>query len=155
MPDVKIVGIDCEGSIVAHYAKTGEMIEAKSMFLRELAKISFRKIHNFDVIDDWVVIGDKESFIMTRRLLKEEAIYAGGSAGAAIVGAIKYAKTLKEQKRFSSSSTIVVIDMLQKIYNDDWMSQNGYTDYDFNVQISQLLKERRTHHFDPRYINDR
>lgn len=143
MPNVKIVGIDCEGSIVAHFAKTGEMTEAKSYVLEGVGEDFIPQNYNFDVIDDWVVIGDKESFIMTRRLLKEEAIYAGGSAGAAIVGAIKYAKTLKEPKKI----LVLLHDSgnryASKIYNDDWMSQNGYTDYDFNVQISQLLKERK------------
>ncbi|EQC49593.1 putative cystathionine beta-synthase [Bacteriovorax sp. BSW11_IV] len=140
MPDVKIVGIDCEGSIIAHYAKTGEMCEAKSYVIEGIGEDFIPQNYDFSVIDDFVVVGDKESFLMTRRLLKEEGIYAGGSAGAAICGAIKYAKTLKEPKKI----LILLHDSgnryASKIYNDDWMSDKGYLDSSFNVQINEVLK---------------
>ena len=51
MPDVKVVGVDCEGSIVAHFAKTGEMMEAHSYVLEGLERISYLGNYN-DVIDD-------------------------------------------------------------------------------------------------------
>lgn len=140
MPEVKIVGIDCEGSIIAHYAKTGKMIEAKSYVLEGVGEDFIPQNYDFDSIDDWVVIGDKESFLMTRRLLKEEGVYAGGSAGAAICGAIKYAKNLKEPKKI----LVLLHDSgnryASKIYNDDWMSDNGYLDSSFDVQIKDVLK---------------
>ena len=72
MPNVKIVGVDCEGSIVAHYARTGEMIEAHSYVLEGVGEDFIPENYDFDQIDDWEVIGDKESFLMTRKLLKEE-----------------------------------------------------------------------------------
>ncbi len=141
MPNVKIVGVDCEGSIVAHYAKTGEMIEAKSYILEGVGEDFIPGNYDFDNIDDWVVIGDKESFLMTRKLLKYEGVYAGGSAGAAIIGAIKYAKTLKEPKKI----LVLLHDSgnryASKIYNDDWMSDNGYLDSSFNVIINDVLSE--------------
>lgn len=141
MPHVKIVGIDCEGSIVAEFAKTGKMGEAKPYVLEGVGEDFIPENYDFPNIDDWVVIGDKESFLMTRALLKQEGIYAGGSAGAAIVGAIKYAKTLKEPKKI----LVLLHDSgnryTSKIYNDTWMSNNGYMDSSFNVQISEVLKE--------------
>lgn len=139
MPDVKIVGVDCEGSIIAHYAKTGEMGEAHSYVIEGIGEDFIPQNYDFSVIDDFVVIGDKESFLMTRQLLKYEGIYAGGSAGAAIVGAIKYAKTLKEPKKI----LVLLHDSgnryASKIYNDDWMSDGGYLDSSFNVQIKDVL----------------
>jgi cystathionine beta-synthase len=141
MPDVQIVGIDCEGSIVAQYAKTGDKSGARSYVLEGVGEDFIPENYDFDNIDDWVVIGDKESFLMTRRLLKEEGIYAGGSAGAAIVGAIKYAKTLKEPKKI----LVLLHDSgnryASKIYNDDWMSDNGYLDSSFNVQIKDVIEQ--------------
>ena len=139
MPDVKVVGIDCVGSIVAHYAKTGEMIPAHSYVLEGVGEDFIPENYDFPNIDDWVIIGDKESFLMTRRLLKEEGIYAGGSAGAAIVGALKYAKELKKPEKI----LVLLHDSgnryASKIYNDDWMSDNGYLDSSFNVQIAEVL----------------
>ena len=140
MPNLTVVGIDCEGSIVAHYAKTGEMIEAHSYVLEGLGEDFIPGNYNFDVIDDWVMIGDKESFLMTRKLLTKQAIYAGGSSGGAVVGAIKYAKTLKEPKKI----LVILPDSgnrySSKIFNDDWMSDNGYKESTFNIQIKEVLQ---------------
>ena len=137
---VKIIGVDCEGSIVYHYARTGEMIEAKSYVLEGVGEDFIPGNYDFDYIDEYEVIGDKESFLMTRRLLKQEGIYAGGSAGAAVLGAIKYARKLKEPKKI----LVLLHDSgnryASKIFNDDWMSDNGYLDSSFNVQISEILK---------------
>ncbi|MBT7610404.1 MAG: pyridoxal-phosphate dependent enzyme [Bacteriovoracaceae bacterium] len=136
---VKIVGIDCEGSIVAHYAATGEYCEAKPYVLEGLGEDFIPGNYDFDMIDDFEVVGDKESFIMTRRLLKQEGIYAGGSAGGAVLGAIKYAKKLKEPKKI----LILLHDSgnryASKIFNDDWMSDNAYLDSSFNVQINEII----------------
>ncbi|WP_127716524.1 pyridoxal-phosphate dependent enzyme [Halobacteriovorax sp. HLS] len=141
MPNVEIVGIDCEGSIIAHYKKTGEICEAKSYVLEGVGEDFIPGNYDFDVIDDFEVVGDKESFLMTRRLLKEEGIYAGGSAGAAICGALKYAKKQKTKKKI----LILLHDSgnryASKIYNDDWMSDNGYLDASFNVQIKDVLND--------------
>ncbi|MDC1174045.1 pyridoxal-phosphate dependent enzyme [Bacteriovoracaceae bacterium] len=139
MPQVKIIGIDCVGSIVAHYARTGEYCEAKSYVLEGVGEDFIPENYDFDVIDDWEIIGDKESFLMTRRLLKEEGIYAGGSAGAAIVGALNYARKLEKPEKI----VVVLHDSgnryASKIYNDDWMSDNGYLDSSFDVQIKDVL----------------
>ncbi len=141
MPNVEIVGIDCEGSIIAHYKKTGEMCEAKSYVLEGVGEDFIPENYDFDVIDDFEVVGDKESFLMTRRLLKEEGIYAGGSAGAAICGALKYAAKQTKKKKI----LILLHDSgnryASKIYNDDWMSDNGYLDSSFNVQIKDVLND--------------
>lgn len=141
MPDVQVVGVDCVGSIVAQYAKTGDMSGAHSYVLEGLGEDFIPGNYNFDVIDDWVVVNDKESFIMTRKLLSQQAIYSGGSSGAAIVGAIKYAKSLKDPKKI----LVILPDSgnryASKIYNDDWMSDNGYKESTFNVQIKDALEE--------------
>ena len=126
MPRVKIVGVDCQGSIIAHYAKTGEKIEAHSYVLEGVGEDFIPDNYNFKVIDDWEIIGDKESFVMTRRLLKEEGIYAGGSAGAAVCGALKYVQRLNVPERI----LILLHDSgnryASKIYNDEWMIEKGY-----------------------------
>jgi len=139
-PNIKIIGVDCEGSILTHFFKTGEMIEAKPYVLEGIGEDFVPENYDFKVIDDFVMVGDKESFLMTRRLLKGDGIYAGGSAGAAICGALKYAKTLDKPKKI----LILLHDSgnryASKIYNDDWMSSNGYFESDFNVQIKDVLK---------------
>ena len=139
MPEVKVIGVDCEGSIVAHYAKTGEMGEAKPYVLEGLGEDFIPGNYNFDVIDDWEVIGDKESFLMTRDLLTYEGIYAGGSSGGAVRAAIKYAEKLKEPKKILVLLPDSGNRYASKIFNDDWMSDNGYKDSSFNVTIEEVL----------------
>lgn len=139
-PDIKVVGIDIEGSILAHYHKTGEMSEAKPYVLEGVGEDIIPLNINWDTIDDFVVVKDKESFIMTRKLLTTDGIYAGGSSGAAIVGAIRYAKELKEPKKI----LVILPDSgnryASKIYNDDWMREFGYTDSTFNVMIKEAIE---------------
>ena len=84
MPHVQIVGIDIQGSILAHYKKTGEIGDAHPYILEGIGEDILPENVDWDVIDDFVMVEDKESFIMTRKLLTQEAIYAGGSSGAAV-----------------------------------------------------------------------
>ena len=94
MPNLKTVGVDCEGSILMHYHKTGEICEAKSYVVEGIGEDFIPDNVLFDQIDDFVMVNDKESFLMTRELLTKEGIYAGGSCGSAVVGAIRYAESL-------------------------------------------------------------
>jgi cystathionine beta-synthase len=150
MPKLTTVGIDCEGSILAHFAKTGEMIEGKSYVIEGMGEDFIPENYDFKLIDDWVVIGDKESFQMTRRLLEEEGIYTGGSGGGAVVGAIKYAQTLKEPKRI----LIILPDSgnryTSKIYNDAWMAKNNYSELKINPSLNEIIStlNKKTPSFD-------
>ena len=80
MPNLKTVGVDCEGSILMHYHKTGEICEAKSYVVEGIGEDFLPDNVLFDQIDDFVMVNDKESFLMTRELLTKEGIYAGGSS---------------------------------------------------------------------------
>jgi cystathionine beta-synthase len=142
MPNVKIVGIDIEGSILTHYFYTREFKPemARPYVLEGIGEDIIPLNYDWDVYDDMVMVGDKESFIMTRALLTKEGIYAGGSSGAAVVGAIKYAKELKEPKKI----LVIIPDSgnryAGKIYNDDWMRDKGYFDNSFNVSVKEVIE---------------
>ncbi len=139
MPNVKIVGVDIEGSILLPFFKTGKVVEAKSYVLEGIGEDIFPDNVDFSVMDDMVEVNDKESFIMTRQLLTREGIYTGGSSGAAVVAAIRYAQQLKEPKKI-----LVILNdsgnrYTGKIFNDEWMRNNGYWDNTLNVTISDVL----------------
>jgi cystathionine beta-synthase len=98
----------------------------------------------FDQIDGFVRVNDEESFHMTRRMLKEEGIYAGGSCGSAVVGAIRYAEGLEKPERI----LVILPDSgnryASKIYNDAWMRKMGYieaaeTKDELDLQIENVL----------------
>jgi|APTNR8051073442_1049403.scaffolds.fasta_scaffold09992_3 cystathionine beta-synthase len=139
MPDVKVVGVDIQGSILAPFWKTGEVVEAHGYVLEGIGEDIFPDNLDFSVIDDFVMIEDKESFVMTRRLLTEEGIYAGGSSGAAVVGAIRYAESLDTPKKI----LVILPDSgnryTGKIYNDQWMKDGGYTDSRYNTTVGKML----------------
>ena len=144
MPNLKTVGVDCEGSILMHYHKTGEICEAKSYVVEGIGEDFLPDNVLFDQIDDFVMVNDKESFLMTRELLTKEGIYAGGSCGSAVVGAIRYAESLDKPERI----LVILPDSgnryASKIYNDNWMQKMGYKNADnskdeLDLQIDKIL----------------
>ena len=144
MHNLKTVGVDCEGSILMHYHKTGEICEAKSYVVEGIGEDFLPDNVLFDQIDDFVMVNDKESFLMTRELLTKEGIYAGGSCGSAVVGAIRYAESLDKPERI----LVILPDSgnryASKIYNDNWMQKMGYINAEnskdeLDLQIDKIL----------------
>lgn len=123
---IKIIAVDPEGSVFYDYFKTGKLIKPHVYKVEGIGEDMLVKALDFDVIDDIIQVNDKESFIMARRLAREEGMFVGGSSGAAVVAAYKVAKNLDRDK------TIVVIlpdtgsRYLSKIFNDDWMRKNNF-----------------------------
>ncbi len=127
-PNIKVVGIDIEGSILTELHRTGRVIEAHSYLLEGIGEDFLPSATDLTVVDEMVMVNDRDSFLMTRRLVREEGIFCGGSCGAAVLGAIRYAR----QHRLGPEATLVVIlpdsgsRYLSKIFNDDWMRENGF-----------------------------
>ena len=145
IPNLKTVGVDCEGSILMHYHKTGEICEAKSYVVEGIGEDFIPDNVIFDLIDDFVMVNDKESFLMTREMLTKEGIYAGGSCGSAVVGAIRYAESLDKPERI----LVILPDSgnryASKIYNDNWMQKMGYikaenSKDELDLQIDKILR---------------
>ncbi len=127
-PNIQIVGVDPVGSLLHDYFHTGEMAEAFSYRVEGIGEDFLPSTLDFSVVDDVVQVDDRESFYYTRRLVREEGIFAGGSCGAAIAGAVKYVK----REALGSDKMVVVLlpdsgsRYLSKIFNDDWMRENGF-----------------------------
>ena len=90
------------------------------------------------------ILVDKECFEMTRRLVREEGIFAGASCGAAIAGALKY---LKKHDREDMVAVIILPDSaknyLSKVFNDNWMEENGFFEPDLHVgTVEDILKKK-------------
>ena len=90
----------------------------------------YPKAFDRNITDDIVQVTDREAFEMTRRLAAEEGLLVGGSSGMAVVSALKYAR----EHDLDSNQVVVVLlpdsgrSYLEKIFNDDWMRENGYGD---------------------------
>lgn len=125
-PNVQVVGVDPIGSLYYDYFKTGKLTEAHSYKVEGFGEDFLPTTMHFDYVDDVVRVTDKECFDMTRRLVREEGIYCGGSSGGAIAGAIKYAERADKPLKI----VVIICDSasryLSKIFNDDWMREHGF-----------------------------
>ena len=85
-PDVKIVGVDPEGSMIGPYFKTGEKVEGHPYKVEGLGNDKIPGTLDLDLVDDYVTVSDADSFHMARRLTREEGLFVGGSSGLIVDG---------------------------------------------------------------------
>lgn len=129
-PNVKIWGVDTYGSVFKKYHETGIFDENEIYpYVTEGIGEDILPLNvNFDLIDGFTKVTDKDAAIYTRRLAKEEGMFLGNSAGAAIKGVLQ----LKEH--FTKDDVVVVLfhdhgsRYVGKIYNDEWMREKGFLD---------------------------
>ena len=142
-PEIQIVGVDPIGSLYYEYVKTGRLTKPFSYYVEGIGEDFLPSTMNFDVLDDVVQVDDKECFLMTRELVRREGIFCGGSAGAAVKGAIKVAQNLETPKRILVLLPDSAQKYLSKIFNDEWMRSNGFLDED-DVQgtVAHILRTR-------------
>jgi cystathionine beta-synthase len=125
---IKVWGIDTYGSVFKKYKETGvfDKHEIYPYITEGIGEDFLPKNVDFDVIDHFEKVTDKDAAIMTRRIAREEGIFAGNSAGSAMAGLLQ----LKDH--FTEDDLIVVIfhdhgsRYLGKMFNDDWMRQKGF-----------------------------
>lgn len=127
-PQIQIVGVDPVGSLYYDFVKTGRITKPFSYKVEGIGEDFFPTTMNLKILDDIVRVDDKECFLMTRALTREEGLFVGGSGGAAVAGALKWARN----KRGPLKVLIFLCDggqkYVSKIFNDDWMRENGFLD---------------------------
>jgi cystathionine beta-synthase len=118
-PAIHVIGADPEGSIYSGDTPRSYAVEGIGLnYLPETVDLR--------VIDEIVRVSDRDSFLMARRIAREEGLLVGGSSGTAAVAAVRLAKTLP------ADAIVVVIfpdsgrGYMSKIFNDDWMIANGF-----------------------------
>ena len=146
-PNMKIVGVDPIGSLYYEYVKTGRMTRPFSYYVEGIGEDFLPGTMNLKIIDEIIRVDDKECFLMTRALTREEGILAGGSAGAAVAGAIRYAEQLDESGQAPQRIIVLLPDgaqkYLSKIFDDVWMRDNGFLEAEDALgSVSDLLRSR-------------
>jgi len=126
-PAIKVIGIDPKGSVFREYFQTGKINpQLKTYKVEGIGQDYLPGVLDFAVIDEIIEADDRESFLMARRLTREEGLLAGGSCGTAVAGMMKVAD------RFTDDDVVVVVlpdsgeRYLSKIYDDDWMREYGF-----------------------------
>ncbi len=129
-PSVKVWGIDTYGSVFKKYKETGvfDKNEIYPYITEGIGEDFLPQNVDFNVIDHFEKVTDRDAAIMTSRIAREEGIFAGNSAGSAMAGLLQLAD------RFKAGETVVVIfhdhgtRYLGKMYNPDWMREKGFLD---------------------------
>ena len=146
-PDIQIWGIDTYGSVFKKYHETG-IFDEKEIYpytTEGIGEDILPKNVNFDIIDYFEKVTDKEAAIAARRLAKEEGLLLGYSAGSAVQGLIQ----LKD--RLSEDDVVVLIfhdhgsRYVGKLFNDDWMRDRGYLEED--IKVKDVLRDKEVTEF--------
>jgi cystathionine beta-synthase len=138
-PKIKIIGVDPEGSIYYDQFKYNRRVEAQPYKIEGIGEDFIPGTIDLGIVDDVIRVADRESFLMTRRLLAEEGIFAGISSGAAVMGAIRYARRLRLPRQI----LVILPDSgnryLSKVWNDAWMRDAGFLDTP-RARVADLLR---------------
>ena len=120
IPDIVIVGADPVGSIL------GGGTEVEPYLVEGIGYDFFPDVLDNSLVDEYVKTEDEESFIMARRLIKEEGFLCGGSCGSAMVAALKSAKHLDKNKKCLVVLPDSIRNYMTKFPNDQWMKDQGF-----------------------------
>ena len=120
IPDIVIVGADPVGSIL------GGGTEVEPYLVEGIGYDFFPEVLDNNLVDEYVKTEDEESFIMARRLIKEEGFLCGGSCGSAMVAALKSAKHLDKDKKCLVVLPDSIRNYMTKFPNDQWMKDQGF-----------------------------
>ncbi len=141
--DVKLVGVDPVGSLYYDFVKTGRVTKPFTYKVEGIGEDFFPSTIDLDILDEIVRVDDKECFLMTRDLVRHEGLYVGGSCGAAVAGALKYARQTQKKENIVVLLPDGASKYLSKIFNDDWMRENGFLDEEPGLGVvADLLKNK-------------
>jgi cystathionine beta-synthase len=139
-PDIEIIGADPVGSI---YSAASED-DVKGYLVEGVGEDFWPATFDRDIVDRWVAVTDKDSFLTTRRLAMEEGILAGGSCGTALWAALEVARGIDDP---DAMVAVVLPDggrsYLSKIFNDAWMTQYGFLERVGDLAVGDVLRRKQ------------
>ena len=145
-PNIKIWGIDTYGSVFKKYKETGifDENEIYPYITEGIGEDILPANVDFDIIDRFEKVTDKDAAVYTRKIAREEGIFVGNSAGSAIKGLLQLKDELTE------NDVVVVLfhdhgsRYVGKIFNDEWMRERGFLEEDFKTAGELVAKHENT-----------
>jgi len=141
-PEIQIVGVDPVGSLYYDYVKSGRVTKPFTYKVEGIGVDFFPSTVDLKILDEIIRVDDKECFAMARELVRNEGLYVGGSCGAAVAGALKYARQTQKKENILVILADSAAKYLSKIFNDDWMRENGFMDESGLGGVANLLKKK-------------
>ena len=138
-PEVLIVGADPEGSV--YTAKRDE--DVHPYLVEGIGKDTWPATMDPSVVDEWIRVSDRDSFLTARRLAHEEGLLVGGSGGTTVWAAIELARRLGPGKTILTMIPDSGRSYLSKIYDDNWMLEHGFVERREPLPtVDQLLRSK-------------
>lgn len=127
-PNVRVVGVDPMGSVVREYFYSKQLSKSQPYLLEGLGHDSIPPNLSFDHIDEVLSVSDKESFLMARRLAREEGLLVGGSSGSVAAVTLRLAQNCAADQLLVALFPDTGLYYLSKFYSDEWMKENRFLD---------------------------
>jgi cystathionine beta-synthase len=144
-PDLEFVLADPEGSILANYIRTGEIVPGAPWLVEGIGEDFIPDICDLSMVGSAYTISDAESFSAARELLRKEGVLAGSSSGTLLAAALRYCREQQAPKRVVAFACDTGNKYLSKLYNDFWMEDQGFIRREEHGDLRDLIGRPHEH----------
>ena len=135
-PEVRIIGADPEGSVLSGDSPKPWKVEG-------IGEDFVPKTLNSQLVDEWIRVGDAESFHTARALARREGLLLGGSSGTAVAAALRYARRLTGEQLVVALAADTGRNYLSKVFDDEWLAANHLqTNVEAPHSLADLIRTR-------------
>ncbi len=147
-PNIKVVGVDILGSLLYDTWKLGHVPKEpflKTYKIEGIGEDFIPGTLDLNLVDEMVQVNDRESFLMTRRLVRQEGLFCGGSSGSAVAGLLK--SQIVRGLKPDQVAVVLLPDSgdryLSKLFDDNWMRENGFMETSWSGKtVVEVLNDR-------------